>query len=53
VLFEVATLAPGFLIDEDRAALGTGLKLPPWEEPNRPAIESALPAAIARDPLPR
>jgi hypothetical protein len=26
------------------AALGTGLKLPPWEEPNRGAIESGLTA---------
>ncbi len=43
VLFEVATLKPGFLIDEDRAALGQALKLPPWEEPNRKSIEAGLP----------
>jgi glyoxalase family protein len=42
VLFEVATLQPGFTADEDLATLGTGLKLPPWEEPHRAEIESAL-----------
>jgi glyoxalase family protein len=42
VLFEVATMKPGFLIDEPRDALGRGLKLPPWEERNRPAIERSL-----------
>ena len=42
VLFEVATTGPGFTVDEPLAALGTGLKLPPWEEPNRGAIESGL-----------
>lgn len=43
VLFEVATVAPGFTIDEALPCLGQGLKLPPWEEPNRAAIESGLP----------
>ena len=43
VLFEVATLPPGFLIDEPLDALGRGLKLPPWEEPNRADIEAGLP----------
>src|SRR5262249_7532829 len=43
VLFEVATLAPGFTVDEPLDALGSALKLPPWEEPNREAIESGLP----------
>ena len=42
VLFEVATLAPGFTADEDVASLGRGLKLPPWEEQHRADIESAL-----------
>ena len=42
VLLEVATTNPGFLIDEDRAALGRALKLPPWEEPNRAEIERSL-----------
>ncbi len=42
VLFEIATLAPGFDIDEPLATLGRGLKLPPWEEPNRSMIEAGL-----------
>ena len=42
VLFEIATAGPGFLIDEDAAALGHSLKLPPWEEPHRAAIEAGL-----------
>ena len=42
VLFEVATMAPGFTADEDVAALGRELKLPPWEEPHRADIEAAL-----------
>jgi glyoxalase family protein len=43
VLFEVATMAPGFLIDEPESELGRALKLPPWEEANRQAIEAGLP----------
>jgi glyoxalase family protein len=43
VLYEVATIPPGFTVDEDLSSLGCGLKLPPWEEPNRPAIENGLP----------
>ena len=43
VLYEIATLPPGFTIDEDLSALGTGLKLPPWEEQERRAIEQLLP----------
>jgi glyoxalase family protein len=42
VLFEVATVQPGFTVDEDLASLGRGLKLPPWEEPHRASIESVL-----------
>jgi glyoxalase family protein len=42
VLFEVATMAPGFDVDESHDALGRDLKLPPWEEPNRPVIEAGL-----------
>jgi glyoxalase family protein len=41
-LFEIATVQPGFTADEDVAALGSALKLPPWEEPNRALIEAAL-----------
>jgi glyoxalase family protein len=43
VLFEVATMGPGFLIDEDLRNLGRDLKLPPWEEPLRQEIENRLP----------
>ena len=43
VLFEVATVQPGFTVDEPLGSLGQGLKLPPWEEPHRTAIEAKLP----------
>ena len=43
VLFEVATTSPGFTYDEPAGRLGQELKLPPWEEPHRAAIEAALP----------
>ena len=42
VLFEVATIQPGFAVDEAPEALGRELKLPPWEEPNREMIEAGL-----------
>jgi glyoxalase family protein len=42
VLFEVATMQPGFASDEPLEALGRALKLPPWEEPHRAAIEAGL-----------
>ena len=42
VLFEVATVGPGFAIDEAVDALGRRLRLPPWEEAHRADIESAL-----------
>jgi len=48
VLFEVATVPPGFTADEEIGRLGTGLKLPPWEEPNRTNIEAGLPAVTPR-----
>jgi glyoxalase family protein len=48
VLFEVATVQPGFTLDEDVASLGRDLKLPPWEEPHRPSIEAQLPAVEYR-----
>jgi glyoxalase family protein len=47
VLFEVATMAPGFTVDEELESLGSALKLPPWEESNRPAIEATLPPLAA------
>ncbi len=43
VLFELATAGPGFAVDEDPAALGERLILPPWLEPHRPQIENVLP----------
>jgi glyoxalase family protein len=42
VLFEVATIQPGFTADEELSALGRALKLPPWEEPFRAEIEKGL-----------
>lgn len=42
VLFEIATVRPGFDVDEPAAWLGRDLKLPPWEEPNRSEIEAGL-----------
>ncbi len=42
VLFEVATMTPGFTVDEPAATLGRELKLPPWEEPHRSVIEAGL-----------
>jgi catechol 2,3-dioxygenase-like lactoylglutathione lyase family enzyme len=44
VLFEIATDGPGFLIDEPISELGTHLQLPPMYQPERPAIERALPS---------
>ncbi|HEY2806690.1 MAG TPA: ring-cleaving dioxygenase [Gemmatimonadales bacterium] len=44
VLFEIATMPPGFVTDEPLAELGRALKLPPWEEPNRKEIAAGLPA---------
>jgi glyoxalase family protein len=44
VLFEVATVEPGFAIDEPLSSLGRDLKLPPWEEINRAQIQRSLPS---------
>ena len=43
VLFEIATDAPGFAVDEPLLELGRHLKLPPWLEPDREQIAAALP----------
>ena len=43
VLFELATSGPGFAVDEDPAALGERLILPPWLEQHRSQIEAVLP----------
>ena len=43
VLFEIATLGPGFAVDEDPGHLGEALVLPPWYERARAEIERVLP----------
>ncbi|MXV51283.1 ring-cleaving dioxygenase [Pedobacter sp. HMF7647] len=43
VLFEVATAAPGFSVDEDISSLGKELKLPDWLEKDREKISAKLP----------
>jgi len=43
VIFEFATDGPGFTTDETVETLGSGLRLPPWLEPRREAIERGLP----------
>lgn len=43
VLFEIATDAPGFAIDESPDALGMALKLPPQYESVRARLEAHLP----------
>lgn len=43
ILFEIATIPPGFTVDEKLEHLGETLKLPPWEEPHRKIIEQELP----------
>lgn len=50
VLFEIATDAPGFDIDEPLLELGRALKLPPWLEPNRAQITAALPPLRLEQP---
>jgi glyoxalase family protein len=47
VLFEVASVPPGFTVDETLPCLGRELKLPPWEEPNRAVIARRLPRVSA------
>ncbi len=42
VLFEIATLDPGFSVDEDPAHLGESLILPPFLEDRRDEIEKTL-----------
>lgn len=47
VLLEIATDTPGFTADEPLLELGRSLKLPPWLEPSREAIEhSVLPIEL-------
>ncbi len=42
VLFEIATDAPGFTVDESLEKLGSDLKLPSWLEPRRSDLEEQL-----------
>ncbi|MCC6802046.1 MAG: VOC family protein [Anaerolineae bacterium] len=41
-IVELATVGPGFPVDEDITELGTHLMLPPWLEQHRSVIEGAL-----------
>jgi glyoxalase family protein len=57
VLFEIATIGPGFAVDEDQAHLGERLSLPPRFEPLRERLEKTLtplssPRAPAEAPPP-
>jgi glyoxalase family protein len=42
VLFEIATIGPGFAVDEDADHLGEGLSLPPPFEPMREELQRTL-----------
>ena len=42
VLFKIASLGPGFAIDETPAHLGEALRLPPQYEPYRDRLEEIL-----------
>ena len=42
VLFEIATMGPGFAVDEEPEHLGEKLLLPPFLEAQREEIEPAL-----------
>jgi len=43
ILYEIATMGPGWLVDEPIESLGSRLSLPEWLEPQRSWIESLLP----------
>jgi glyoxalase family protein len=42
VLFEIATMSPGFAVDENPERLGEALRLPPQHEPLRAQLEQSL-----------
>ena len=42
MLIEIATDAPGFMVDESRESLGASLALPEWLEPERETLEREL-----------
>lgn len=48
ILFEIATMGPGFTADEDPATLGQRLSLPPFLEPHRAQIEAGLVPVTSR-----
>lgn len=48
ILFEIATDAPGFAVDEPTDALGKKLMLPTWLESKREELEHKLPQVEAR-----
>jgi len=50
-LFEIATDGPGFGVDEPLDQLGAKLVLPPWLEPERPAIEASLTPLREPEPI--
>ncbi|HEY4690606.1 MAG TPA: VOC family protein [Anaerolineae bacterium] len=50
-IVELATLGPGFTVDESVDELGAHLKLPPWLEPHRADIEAVLPPIGLRQPV--
>ena len=47
VLFEIATLGPGFTVDEPLASLGEKLSLPPDFEHLRPQVEARLKPVVS------
>ena len=42
MLIEIATDAPGFMVDEPPESLGEALSLPEWLEPERETLEREL-----------
>ncbi len=50
ILYELATVAPGFTIDEPVELLGQRLMLPPQYEPRRAQIEARLPPVHLPEP---
>jgi glyoxalase family protein len=50
VLMEIATIGPGFAVDEDAAHLGERLSLPPRFEPLRAQLEATLTPLDPRSP---
>jgi len=51
VLFEIATDAPGFTVDESADQLGSRLMLPPWLDVVRARVEYALPPLRIPQPV--